>query len=234
MAAARLLLGIAPAAIWGLDLSWTQYSDGADLPMSARWREEMRQQLLSMDAEALTPAQKMQRRQMLRRLGDFSGLTYPTAGTSAVGAGVLGWAGVCLGVCVLAGGGFLMRHFQSLSPTEAVSKAAAGRMANVARRRAAAEPALVGSSQPHNAPVEESVVDVLASVLKELGLESLSELGMQVVPCGKHSGSSFADILEDAAFCRWLRKEPRKGWMRSLKVYSEAMEGKDPERMRAG
>mmetsp|Transcript_68469 Transcript_68469/g.164418 ORF Transcript_68469/g.164418 Transcript_68469/m.164418 type:complete len:192 (+) Transcript_68469:46-621(+) len=51
-----------------LDLQWTQYSDAAELPMSGRWRAEMRQKLMALDSSELTPALKMQRTMLLRRL----------------------------------------------------------------------------------------------------------------------------------------------------------------------
>mmetsp|Transcript_27738 Transcript_27738/g.50681 ORF Transcript_27738/g.50681 Transcript_27738/m.50681 type:complete len:178 (-) Transcript_27738:65-598(-) len=51
-----------------LDLTWTQYSDAAELPMSNRWRSEMRRQLMTLDTKELTPALKMKRTMLLRRL----------------------------------------------------------------------------------------------------------------------------------------------------------------------
>mmetsp|Transcript_4532 Transcript_4532/g.9975 ORF Transcript_4532/g.9975 Transcript_4532/m.9975 type:complete len:169 (-) Transcript_4532:28-534(-) len=51
-----------------LDLQWTQYSDAAELPMSNRWRDEMRRQLMSLESNDLTPALKMKRTMLLRKL----------------------------------------------------------------------------------------------------------------------------------------------------------------------
>eukprot|EP00746_Dinoflagellata_sp_MGD_P025819 gnl/MRDRNA2_/MRDRNA2_160827_c0_seq1.p1 gnl/MRDRNA2_/MRDRNA2_160827_c0~~gnl/MRDRNA2_/MRDRNA2_160827_c0_seq1.p1 ORF type:complete len:126 (-),score=28.43 gnl/MRDRNA2_/MRDRNA2_160827_c0_seq1:138-515(-) len=51
-----------------VDISWTKYSDSAELPMSTQWREGMRQKLLNLDVTELTPKQKMQRKQLLRQL----------------------------------------------------------------------------------------------------------------------------------------------------------------------
>merc|ERR1712194_788169 len=46
-------------------------------------------------------------------------------------------------------------------------------------------------------------------------------LAEEVVPGGKHQGKTFKDVAEDDPFCKWLLKEPRKGWMGMLKVYLE-------------
>jgi len=51
-----------------LDVSWTQYLEGAEMPMSATWRQKMRQKLQAIDAAELTPAIKMKRIQFLRML----------------------------------------------------------------------------------------------------------------------------------------------------------------------
>eukprot|EP00931_Biecheleriopsis_adriatica_P088926 TRINITY_DN63149_c0_g1_i1.p1 TRINITY_DN63149_c0_g1~~TRINITY_DN63149_c0_g1_i1.p1 ORF type:complete len:210 (-),score=55.12 TRINITY_DN63149_c0_g1_i1:24-626(-) len=43
----------------------------------------------------------------------------------------------------------------------------------------------------------------------------------EVCPAGKHQGKTFKDVAEDAAFCTWVCKEPRRGWMGMLKTYLE-------------
>jgi len=63
----------------------------------------------------------------------------------------------------------------------------------------------------------------LGAVLDDLGLETLEELGEEVVPAGKHQETTFDEVLQsDRRFCDWICKEPRKGWMANLKVYIEA------------
>merc|ERR1740130_1839184 len=44
-------------------------------------------------------------------------------------------------------------------------------------------------------------------------------LAEEVVPAGKHQGKAFQDVVADEAFCKWLMREPRSGWMGMLKVY---------------
>merc|ERR1719272_1259449 len=57
----------------------------------------------------------------------------------------------------------------------------------------------------------------------ERGEFTAEELATEVAPSGKHQGAAFAAILEDAAFCKWVCKEPReRGWMSALKLYIEA------------
>eukprot|EP00930_Biecheleria_cincta_P073365 TRINITY_DN60666_c0_g1_i1.p1 TRINITY_DN60666_c0_g1~~TRINITY_DN60666_c0_g1_i1.p1 ORF type:complete len:221 (+),score=51.64 TRINITY_DN60666_c0_g1_i1:41-664(+) len=51
-------------------------------------------------------------------------------------------------------------------------------------------------------------------------------LADEIVPAGKHQGKSFSDVFaDDQAFCTWLCREPRKGWMGMLKVYLETERG---------
>merc|ERR1712228_965278 len=50
------------------DLSWTAYSDKADLPMSTQWREELKAQLSKIDTEKLDAKQKAQFKKLWRRL----------------------------------------------------------------------------------------------------------------------------------------------------------------------
>ncbi|CAE8621228.1 unnamed protein product, partial [Polarella glacialis] len=50
-------------------------------------------------------------------------------------------------------------------------------------------------------------------------------LAQEVVPCGKHQEKTFLDILDDKAYCNWVCKEPRAGWMGMLKVFLETEHG---------
>merc|ERR1712194_929339 len=63
----------------------------------------------------------------------------------------------------------------------------------------------------------------LDAILEDLGLETLEELGEEVVPAGKMAGVTFREVLEDTAFCKFVCKEPRKGWMGMLKTYAEVI-----------
>mmetsp|Transcript_19431 Transcript_19431/g.42453 ORF Transcript_19431/g.42453 Transcript_19431/m.42453 type:complete len:154 (+) Transcript_19431:39-500(+) len=55
-------------AVSSLDLEWTSYSDRVDLPMSSQWRENMKAKLSKVDTASLTPKQKMQYKDLWRRL----------------------------------------------------------------------------------------------------------------------------------------------------------------------
>eukprot|EP00927_Polykrikos_kofoidii_P050944 TRINITY_DN44775_c0_g1_i1.p1 TRINITY_DN44775_c0_g1~~TRINITY_DN44775_c0_g1_i1.p1 ORF type:complete len:156 (+),score=26.38 TRINITY_DN44775_c0_g1_i1:184-651(+) len=57
----------------GIDMEWTKYSDAADLPMSERWYEDMRQRLATIDTEKLSPQMKMKYKQLSRRLNKRPG-----------------------------------------------------------------------------------------------------------------------------------------------------------------
>mmetsp|Transcript_103474 Transcript_103474/g.183814 ORF Transcript_103474/g.183814 Transcript_103474/m.183814 type:complete len:122 (-) Transcript_103474:232-597(-) len=57
------------STVAAVDVSWTQYAETAELPMSAQWRNDLHDKLLTIDVDALTPRQKMQRKQLMRQLG---------------------------------------------------------------------------------------------------------------------------------------------------------------------
>jgi len=210
----HLLLFIWPAPMAGLDVSWTQYSDMADLPMSANWREQMRQRLLSMNADELSAKQKMQRKQLLRRLGD--GLPQASEQSSLGLVEML----VGIGVLALAGAGIL--HFKK-GDVAAVSKPRMGLVAAEARQRVADELAATNSIPSAVKATAGELAAALDAVLEDLGLETLEELGDEVVPAGKNAGITFREVLEDMAFCKFVCKEPRKGWMGMLKTYAEVI-----------
>eukprot|EP00746_Dinoflagellata_sp_MGD_P051947 gnl/MRDRNA2_/MRDRNA2_230690_c0_seq1.p1 gnl/MRDRNA2_/MRDRNA2_230690_c0~~gnl/MRDRNA2_/MRDRNA2_230690_c0_seq1.p1 ORF type:complete len:208 (-),score=62.85 gnl/MRDRNA2_/MRDRNA2_230690_c0_seq1:64-687(-) len=50
-------------------------------------------------------------------------------------------------------------------------------------------------------------------------------LSQEICPAGKHQGKTFKEVVEDTAFCKWIMKEPRSGWMGMLKVYLETEHG---------
>eukprot|EP00928_Gymnodinium_smaydae_P073771 TRINITY_DN56901_c0_g1_i1.p1 TRINITY_DN56901_c0_g1~~TRINITY_DN56901_c0_g1_i1.p1 ORF type:complete len:211 (+),score=49.70 TRINITY_DN56901_c0_g1_i1:83-715(+) len=54
-------------------------------------------------------------------------------------------------------------------------------------------------------------------------------LAEEVVPAGKHQGKTFLDVLDDKAFCTWICKEPRRGWMGLFKLYLETEHGYTPK-----
>ncbi|CAE7207040.1 unnamed protein product [Symbiodinium sp. CCMP2456] len=82
----------------GMEMDWTSYSDRADLPMSQKWREDMKDKLSSVDTAKLTPEQKRKFKELWRRVnGDPqpAGESVPLAGVAAValllGAGAYMW-----------------------------------------------------------------------------------------------------------------------------------------------
>jgi len=61
------------SSIWalcalGIDLTWTQYSDRADLPQSKKWRDNMIDKLRRVDVDKLTPEEKAKYRALYRQL----------------------------------------------------------------------------------------------------------------------------------------------------------------------
>eukprot|EP00439_Symbiodinium_sp_Y106_P079112 s1350_g17.t2 len=70
----------------GMEMDWTSYSDRADLPMSQKWREDMKDKLSSVDTAKLTPEQKRKFKELWRRVnGDppSAGESVPLAGVAA-------------------------------------------------------------------------------------------------------------------------------------------------------
>merc|ERR1711924_246454 len=127
-------------------------------------------------------------------------------------------------VLVLGGVGIWYFRFRPRQ-TGGLPDSRAGLAAAIVHQKAAASMAMQG--EPAQPPAEltgATVAIALETILDELGLETLEELGEQEVPAGKHQGDSFQATLEDSAFCKWICKEPRKGWMGLLKTYIEAVE----------
>mmetsp|Transcript_81195 Transcript_81195/g.161012 ORF Transcript_81195/g.161012 Transcript_81195/m.161012 type:complete len:162 (-) Transcript_81195:78-563(-) len=58
--------------VLAVDVSWTSYSDRADLPMSTQWREEMKAKLAKVDTDALSPEQKKKYKVLVRKLNGES------------------------------------------------------------------------------------------------------------------------------------------------------------------
>eukprot|EP00929_Paragymnodinium_shiwhaense_P113131 TRINITY_DN8139_c0_g1_i2.p1 TRINITY_DN8139_c0_g1~~TRINITY_DN8139_c0_g1_i2.p1 ORF type:complete len:211 (+),score=74.44 TRINITY_DN8139_c0_g1_i2:304-936(+) len=50
-------------------------------------------------------------------------------------------------------------------------------------------------------------------------------LAEEVVPAGKHQGNTFQQVLDDVPFCKWVCKEPRRGWMGLFKLFLETEHG---------
>lgn len=69
MARARWHAFLVLSTVAAVDVSWTQYAETAELPMSAQWRNELHDKLRMIDVDALTPKQKMQRKLLMRQLG---------------------------------------------------------------------------------------------------------------------------------------------------------------------
>eukprot|EP00397_Hematodinium_sp_SG-2012_P030822 GEMP01032672.1.p1 GENE.GEMP01032672.1~~GEMP01032672.1.p1 ORF type:complete len:163 (-),score=25.50 GEMP01032672.1:1651-2100(-) len=53
---------------YALDMTWTKYSDAADLPLSQKWRDDMRDKLRQVDVDALPPDRKEQYKKLWARL----------------------------------------------------------------------------------------------------------------------------------------------------------------------
>jgi len=216
MRVAWFALYLRPASVMGLDLSWTQYSDAAELPMSANWREQMRAQLEGLDTTKLSPEQKMQRKALQRRLGmgvGPSGVRPPAAlGVLGLGYAADVWAIIffsIFGVCFLV-------YIHSMLHSRVRPKM---------RPRQLAQPCIAAGAQSNLQPPGPAQVSgqelefALGSILDELGLETLEDLGEEVVPSGKHQGNTFAEVFKDAPYCTWVCKEPRKGWMAHMSTY---------------
>ncbi|CAE7787950.1 unnamed protein product [Symbiodinium necroappetens] len=82
----------------GMEMDWTSYSDRADLPMSQKWREDMKDKLSSVDTAKLTPEQKRKFKELWRRVSGEpqpAGESVPLVGVAAValllGAGAYMW-----------------------------------------------------------------------------------------------------------------------------------------------
>mmetsp|Transcript_43874 Transcript_43874/g.121417 ORF Transcript_43874/g.121417 Transcript_43874/m.121417 type:complete len:152 (+) Transcript_43874:66-521(+) len=86
-----------------VDVSWTSYSDQADLPMSSQWREDMKAKLRSVDTSALTPKQKMQYKLLWRKLNGGETAGDDTLSSSYLPLALLVVGGVVLYVALQGG-----------------------------------------------------------------------------------------------------------------------------------
>ncbi|CAK0800370.1 unnamed protein product, partial [Prorocentrum cordatum] len=67
-----LAAAAAPLGAGAVDLSWVSYSEAAELPMSQRWRDEMKDKLARIDTSQLSAKQKMQFKSLMRKLNGSS------------------------------------------------------------------------------------------------------------------------------------------------------------------
>eukprot|EP00440_Ansanella_granifera_P063803 gb/GFBE01069172.1/.p1 GENE.gb/GFBE01069172.1/~~gb/GFBE01069172.1/.p1 ORF type:complete len:209 (+),score=65.71 gb/GFBE01069172.1/:1-627(+) len=107
------------------------------------------------------------------------------------------------------------------------SRAAAKRAAAAAVRQAEAEK--TGGYKDQLADkIPQAVLTLAPAQAGDCGDDEDSgpvDLATEVAPAGKHQGKAFKDIVEDNAFCKWVCKEPRNGWMGMLKIYLETEHG---------
>ena len=82
------LLLFTPLVLADFTADWTSYSDSADLPMSEKWRSEMRDKLKKVDVDSLSPEQKERYKEMMFQLREDA-----SAGSQGYGGGYGGSGG---------------------------------------------------------------------------------------------------------------------------------------------